>query len=76
MDILMDMTHDDLNSVGITTFGVRHKILRKLKELALNGGAEPAVPVGVSVAKHMGTQLIELPHCDKDYIAVSEEVSS
>ena len=74
MDVLMDMSHDDLCSVGVTAFGHRHKILRKVKELAHNGGAEPAVPVGVSTAKHVGTQLIELPVSDKDYIAVSEEV--
>ena len=75
MDILMDMSHDDLMSIGVTAFGHRHKILRKVKELAHNGGAEPAVPVGVSTAKHVGTQVIELPVSDKDYIAVCEEVS-
>lgn len=74
MDVLMDMSHDDLNSVGITAFGHRHKILRKMKELVRNGGAEPAVPVGVSTAQHIGTQLIQLPVSDKDFIAVSEEV--
>ena len=74
MDVLVDMSHDDLSSVGITAFGHRHRILRKVKELAHNGGAEPAVPVGVATASHMGTQLIELAHSDKDYIAVSEEV--
>ncbi len=74
MDVLMDMSHDDLNGIGITAFGHRHRILRKVKELAHNGGAEPAVPVGVATASHVGTQLIELAHSDKDYIAVSEEV--
>ena len=75
MDVLMDMSHEDLSSIGIAAFGHRHKILRKVKELAHNGGAEPAVPVGMSSAKHVGTQLIELPVTDKDYMAVSEEVS-
>lgn len=74
MDVLMDMSHDDLSSVGVTAFGHRHRILRKVRELAHNGGAEPAVPVGVSTASHVGTRLIDLPHSDKDYIAVSEEV--
>lgn len=75
MDILMDMSHDDLSSIGITAFGHRHRILRKVKELAQNGGAEPSMPVGVSTANHIGTLLIPLSHSDKDYIAVSEEVS-
>lgn len=74
MDVLMDMSHDDLSSIGVTAFGHRHRILRKVKELAHSGGAQPAVPVGVATASHVGTQLIELPHSDKDYIAVSEEV--
>ena len=75
MDILMDMSHDDLASVGVSAFGHRHKLIRKIKEMVRNGGAEPAVPVGMATAsKHVGTQLIELSPSDKDYIAVSEEV--
>ena len=74
MDILVDMSHDDLISVGVAAFGHRHKIIRKVKELVHNGGAESAEPVGVAKAQHTGTQLIELSLTDKDYIAVSEEV--
>ena len=75
MDVLMDMSHVDLSSIGVTAFGHRHRIIRKAKELAHTGGANQAVPVGVSTASHVGTELIELPHTDRDYIAVSEEVS-
>ena len=39
MDVLMEMSHDDLQSVGVTVFGHRHRILRKVKEIAQNGGA-------------------------------------
>ncbi len=74
MDILMDMSHEDLNSVGVTAFGHRHRIMRKIKELAQAGGAVPTIPVGMATAKHVGTQLIELLRSDKDFIAVSEEV--
>ena len=36
----------------------------------------PSEPVGVAMAsKHVGSQLIELSLSDKDFIAVSEEVS-
>ncbi len=76
MDILMDMSHDDLASVGMSAFGHRHKIIRKVKELVDNGGAESAEPVGVAKAQHTGTQLIELSLTDKDFVAVSEEVGS
>ena len=34
----------------------------------------PPDPVGVASAEHVGTQLIELLHTDKDFIGVSEEV--
>ena len=37
---------------------------------------DPPDPVGVASAEHVGTQLIELLHTDKDFIAVSEEVST
>lgn len=74
IDILVDMTHEDLQSIGITAFGHRHRILKKVKELVHNGGAQPSEPVGVASAKHVGTQLIELTLTDKDFIAVSEEV--
>lgn len=39
MDVLVDMTNDDLQSIGITAFGHRHKILKKVKELTQTGGA-------------------------------------
>ena len=74
IDILVDMTHEDLQSIGITAFGHRHRILKKVKELVHNGGAKVAEPVGVASAKHVGTRLIELLQTDKDFIAVSEEV--
>lgn len=75
IDILVDMTHEDLQSIGITAFGHRHRILKKVKELVQNGGAKPCEPVGVASAKHIGSRLIELSLTDKDFIAVSEEVS-
>ena len=42
MDILAEMTGDDLQSIGISTFGVRHRILKKIRELmqgSSNGGS-------------------------------------
>lgn len=74
MDVLADMSHADLSSIGVTAFGHRHRLLRKVRELAHTGGAEPGIPLGVATASHVGTQLIELPSMDKDYVAVSEEV--
>ena len=33
--VLLDMSSDDLQAIGVTAFGYRHKILKKAKELAL-----------------------------------------
>lgn len=33
MDILVEMTNEDLQSIGIAKFGIRHRILKKVKEL-------------------------------------------
>lgn len=74
IDILVDMSHEDLQSIGVTAFGHRHRILKKVKELVHSGGPQPSEPVGVASAKHVGTRLIELSLTDKDFIAVSEEV--
>ena len=39
MDVLVEMSNEDLQSIGITAFGHRHKILRKVRDL-LYGGEE------------------------------------
>lgn len=79
MDVLVDMTQDDLQSVGVAAFGHRHRILKKVQELTQTGGAEPNEPVGVSAAvgasgSQPQNQVIPLSPLDKDYIAVAEEV--
>ena len=33
MDVLVEMTNEDLASIGVSAFGHRHKILRRTKEL-------------------------------------------
>ena len=33
MDVLVEMTNEDLTSIGVSAFGHRHKILRRTKEL-------------------------------------------
>ena len=32
MDVLVEMSNDDLASIGVSAFGHRHKILRRTKE--------------------------------------------
>ena len=33
MDVLKDMSHDDLKDVGVRAFGQRHKILKEVRNL-------------------------------------------
>lgn len=33
IDILIEMNGDDLQSIGITAFGVRHRLLKRVREL-------------------------------------------
>ena len=42
LDVLMDMTSNDLKSVGVSAFGKRHKILKKVREIR-NTGTDPEV---------------------------------
>ena len=41
----MDMTHEDLNSIGVTAFGHRHKIFKKIKEMSHTGGSAGTVHI-------------------------------
>lgn len=38
MDVLVEMGHDELKDIGISAYGHRHKILKRLERLALVGG--------------------------------------
>ena len=56
MDVLVDMTHEDLQSIGITAFGHRHRILRSVKELA-----QVEVPVSPGWPIHSTIQGVVTP---------------
>ena len=43
MDVLIEMSNEDLQSIGVTAFGHRHKILRKVKDLTCT--EDPGEPV-------------------------------
>lgn len=38
MDVLVDMGREELKEIGINTYGARHKIVKKIKELTTKGG--------------------------------------
>ena len=46
MDVLVEMSNEDLQSIGVTAFGHRHKILRKVKDLTCTEDpGEPVTPI-------------------------------
>ena len=50
MDVLVEMSNEDLQSIGVTAFGHRHKILRKVKDLTCTEDpGEPVTPIHVHV---------------------------
>ena len=53
MDVLVDMGREELKEIGVNTYGARHKIVKKIKELTTKG----SVLVGKSLiainAHHM-----------------------
>lgn len=37
MDVLVDMGREELKEIGVNTYGARHKIVKKIKELTTKG---------------------------------------
>lgn len=35
MDVLVEMTHDDLRHIGIEAYGIRHKLVRSIEKLTI-----------------------------------------
>ena len=59
MDILLEMTGEDLLSIGITQFGVRHRIIKKIKEVVQgpnNGEWEGGRKVGRERGRKVGRE--------------------
>lgn len=75
IDILIEMNGDDLQSIGITAFGVRHRLLKRVRELVQGNNEEYSV--GVTTTKPtQGTQLIELSSDDKEFIDTADLMQS
>lgn len=88
---MVEMTGEDLKTIGITVFGIRHRILKKIRELVHSSNEGEILNdlvirylwytidhslLPMGVAKHtQGTQLIELSPDDKEFIDTSELVS-
>ncbi len=69
LEILAEMSHEDLKQVGVTAYGYRHKILKAIAALKATTGNFAGNP-------NPGTLLIDLLPHDKEYMMVEEEMQS
>jgi tankyrase len=60
LEILAEMTHEDLKGIGVVAYGHRHLLLKGVDKIRSSMGG--------------GTMLIELPRDDREFLAVDEEM--
>ncbi|XP_035701715.1 poly [ADP-ribose] polymerase tankyrase isoform X2 [Folsomia candida] len=60
LEILAEMTHEDLKGIGVVAYGHRHLLLKGVDKIRASMGG--------------GTMLIELPRDDREYLAVEDEM--
>lgn len=68
LEILAEMSHEDLKQVGVSAYGFRHKILKGIAQLRATTG------IGSNV--NPGTLLVDLLPDDKEFLAVEEEMQA
>lgn len=68
LDILAEMSHDDLKQVGVSAYGYRHKIIKGIEKL------NSSISGWWSASTHPRTLLVDLLTDDKEYLAVEEEM--
>uniref|UniRef100_A0A7R9CQG9 Poly [ADP-ribose] polymerase n=1 Tax=Timema poppense TaxID=170557 RepID=A0A7R9CQG9_TIMPO len=87
LDILAEMSHDDLKQVGVSAYGYRHKLLKGIDKLSSSTGdaisiislcQTPGVlgSLQLSPPSSPGTLLVDLLSEDKEFMAVEEEMQS
>jgi len=62
LEILAEMTHEDLKGVGVVAYGHRHILLKGVDKIRSSMGG--------------GTMLIELPRDDREFLAVDDEMQA
>ncbi|CAL8093333.1 unnamed protein product [Orchesella dallaii] len=62
LEILAEMSHDDLKGIGVNAYGHRHLLLKGIDKIRSSMGG--------------GTMLIELPRDDREFLAVEDEMQA
>lgn len=68
LEILAEMGHEDLKQIGVSAYGFRHKILKRIAQLRTT--------TGLGLSPNPGTLLVDLLPDDKEFLAVEEEMQA
>ncbi|KAJ8920433.1 hypothetical protein NQ315_005301 [Exocentrus adspersus] len=70
LDILAEMSHEDLKQIGISAYGFRHKLIKGMERLVASCSGLWSTP------SNPGTLLVDLLADDKEFITVEEEMQN
>lgn len=70
LDILAEMSHEDLKQIGISAYGYRHKLIKGIERLMASCDGLRLI------TSNPGTLLIDLSVEDKEFITVEDEMQN
>lgn len=77
LDILAEMSQDDLRAAGIEAFGIRHKLIKAILKLTLGQPAGCDMPgFPPTEPGFQGSVVVDLPSEHPELIAVEDEMQS
>ncbi|KAB7507404.1 Tankyrase-1 [Armadillidium nasatum] len=78
LDILSEMGHEELKTIGINAYGHRHKLIKGIEKLSSQQRQDslPRVLSSGGGSAWQGTILIELSRDDREFIAIEEEMQA
>uniref|UniRef100_A0A5S6QKX3 Poly [ADP-ribose] polymerase n=1 Tax=Trichuris muris TaxID=70415 RepID=A0A5S6QKX3_TRIMR len=77
MDVLVEMSQEDLKAIGLTTYGIRRRLMRSIEKLTIGqpvGCTMPGFPPSPSGS--VGTVLVPLARDHIEFMAVEDEMQS
>lgn len=69
LDVLCEMSHDDLRTVGVAAYGHRHKLVKAAQRIRQHHNSMLGLNTGCTV-------LVELSPEDREFVAVEEEMQN
>ncbi|CAL4070999.1 unnamed protein product, partial [Meganyctiphanes norvegica] len=76
LDILAEMGHEDLKTIGINAYGHRHKLIKGVEKLLTQNNGLLGVCSGSMGSGGSSTSLVDLCREEREFIAVEEEMQA